>query len=69
MMDYPTKLYRIREELGMKRSFLAEKSGVPIRTLEKLERGETDPNKTSAINIYNISSVLGVEVSDILNIK
>jgi transcriptional regulator with XRE-family HTH domain len=53
---------RVREELGISREGLADKAGVSVRTLERIEAGQTVPRRAT---IKVLADALGVEPKEI----
>ena len=53
-----TRLKAYRESLSMTQRELAEKSGVPIRTIQQYEQRQKDINKAHADTVYVIAATL-----------
>ena len=57
------RICELRDICGMSQEEVAEKSGIPIDTYMEYETGEKD---FSFSHLFNIASVLGVDISDLL---
>lgn len=55
-----TKLQYYRKWAKLTQKELAEKSGVPLRTLQELDNGAMDINKAAAITVYRLACALSV---------
>jgi transcriptional regulator with XRE-family HTH domain len=53
---------RVREDRGLSREGLADKAGVSMRTLERIEMGQTVPRRAT---IKVLADALGVEPEDL----
>jgi transcriptional regulator with XRE-family HTH domain len=53
---------RVREDRGLSREGLADKAGVSMRTLERIELGQTVPRRAT---IKVLADALGVEPEDL----
>ena len=53
-----SKLRRLRKYAAFSRSQLAERSGVPVRTIQQYEQGQKDIKKASFAAILNLSRAL-----------
>ena len=62
-------LQRIRKQVGLSQSQLAELSGVSLRMIQKYETGDRDINNASAITVYKLAQSLKVNVEDLLSTK
>lgn len=62
-----TKLQSARQRAGMTRAQLAEKAGVPLRTLEGYEQGRRDFNKAAVAEALRIAEALSVDVRELLD--
>ena len=62
-------LQKIRKQVGLSQSQLAELSGVSIRMIQKYETGERNINNASAITVYKLAQTLKVNVEDLINKK
>jgi len=56
-----------RQKKGITRKELAEKSNIPIRTLESYEQGLRCLNRANIKTVLTLASVLDVEPDDLLN--
>lgn len=56
-----TALEWSRRACGMTQQQLADKAGVGLRLIQKLERGEAQPGNLTARNLLSISDALGVD--------
>ena len=63
-----TKLHEWRERRGVTQAELADKSGVPLRSLQNYEQGKNPINGAAAIQVYKIAKALRVAVEDLLEI-
>lgn len=61
-----TKLEWSRRMAGMTQAELAEKSGVNIRQIQRVEIGEADPGNLTARNLLAIADALGVDIRGLL---
>ena len=57
-----TKLEWSRRMAGMTQAQLAEKSGVYIRQIQRVELGEAEAGNLTAKNLLSIADALGVDV-------
>ena len=63
----PTPLEASRRASGLTRKALAEKSGVPLRTIEAYEQRKNDINLAAADTVRHLAKVLKVPMENILN--
>ena len=61
-----TKLEWSRRMAGMTQSQLAEKSGVYIRQIQRVELGEAEAGNLTAKNLLSIADALGVDARDLI---
>ena len=61
-----TKLEWSRRMAGMTRAQLAEKSGVYIRQIQRVELGEAEAGNLTAKNLLSIADALGVDARDLI---
>ena len=61
-----TRLQEARKSKGLSQSQLARAAGVPVRTLQELEAGRKNINKSAAITVLRLADVLGCNIRDIL---
>lgn len=61
-----TKLEWSRRMADMTQASLAEKSGVNIRQIQRVELGESDAGNLTARNLIAIADVLGVDAKSLL---
>ena len=61
-----SNLKKIRNDRGMTKVGLADKSNVSVNIIAKYETGERDIDKASIENLSKLASTLGVKISDIL---
>lgn len=61
-----TKLEWARRMAGMTQAELAEKSGVNIRQIQRVEIGEAEPGNLTAQNLLAIADALGVDIRELL---
>lgn len=61
-----TKLEWSRRMAEMTQANLAEKSGVNIRQIQRVELGESDAGNLTARNLIAIADVLGVDAKSLL---
>lgn len=63
-------LKRVRQENGFSQSDLAKASGVPIRKIQTYEAespvNHRDINKGEALQVWRMAQVLGVDITEIL---
>lgn len=69
-----TKLQEYRKRTGITQKFLAEKSGVPLRTLQELDNGRMNINGAAALTVHRLAQTLTVygdhvTVEDLLEIE
>ena len=62
-----TNLTLVRQEKGMSREQLAEKSGVNIRAIENYEQNRTNINGAAVSRVRDLAQALGVPIERILN--
>lgn len=62
----PESLQAARKAAGLTQAALAEKAGVNIRQIQKLESGEAAPGNMTARNLLSIADALGVDVRDLI---
>lgn len=61
-----TKLEWSRRMAGMTQAQLAEKSGVYIRQIQRVEMGEAEAGNLTAKNLLSIADALGVDARDLI---
>ena len=61
-----TRLQEARKGKGLSQSQLARAAGVPVRTLQELEAGRKNINKSAVITVLRLADVLGCNIRDIL---
>lgn len=61
-----TKLEWSRRMAGMTQAQLAEKSGVYIRQIQRVELGEAEAGNLTAKNLLPIADALGVDARDLI---
>lgn len=61
-----TKLEWSRRMAGMTQAQLAEKSGVYIRQIQRVELGEAEAGNLTAKNLLSIADALGVDARDLI---
>ena len=61
-----TKLEWSRRMAGMTQAQLAEKSGVYIRQIQRVEIGEAEAGNLTAKNLLSIADALGVDARDLI---
>lgn len=61
-----TNLAYARMQAGLSQGELAKKAGVPVRTLQKYEQGQTLINHSSVATVKKLARVLNVKIVDIL---
>lgn len=61
-----TQLQDKRRASGMSQSELARAAGMPVRTLQELEAGRKNINKSAVITVLRLADVLGCNIRDIL---
>lgn len=62
-----TNLTLVRQEKGMSREQLAEKSGVNVRAIENYEQNRTNINGAAVSRVRDLAQALGVPIEKILN--
>ena len=62
-----TNLTLVRQEKGMSREQLAEKSGVNVRAIENYEQNRTNINGAAVSRVRDLARALGVPIEKILN--
>lgn len=55
----------LRKEKGMTQEELAEKTGLSVRTVQRIENGEVDPR---SYTLHQIAEALGVDITDLTKI-
>lgn len=63
----PTPLEVARRAAGLTRKQLAEKAGVPFRSLECYEQGKNNINGAAVVTVKALAEALGVPIEKILN--
>lgn len=61
-----TKLEWARRMADMTQSELAQKSGIYIRQIQKVESGEIETGNMAAKTLFALADALGVEISELL---
>lgn len=61
-----TKLEWSRRMADMTQSELAQKSGVNIRRIQKVESGEIETGNMAAKTLFALADALGVDISELL---
>ncbi len=61
-----TNLQRQRIRAGITQQELSERTGVSIRTIQSLERGQSNINKTAVITVIKIADVLKCSIYDVI---
>lgn len=61
-----TKLEWSRRMAGMTQAQLAEKSGVYIRQIQRVELGEAEAGNLTAKNLLSIADAMGVDARDLI---
>ena len=56
------KIQELRKEKGMTQEDLAEKTGLSVRTIQRIESGDVDPR---SYTLNQIAEALGVEIGDL----
>ena len=57
-----------RKAAGLSQAQLAAKVPMSLRTLQALEGGRNDINKTAALTVYRIAVVLDCQIEDLLEL-
>lgn len=60
------ELKELRKFMGLTQRELAEKTGINIRQIQKIEKGEIDVSNMTAKNAQALSGALGCSVEDML---
>lgn len=60
------KLQEKRKEAGLSQSQLANKAGVPVRTLQHWENGDRDLRKAAVETVLALAEALGCSLNDII---
>ena len=63
-----TTLKRVRASKGFTQRSLSEATGISLRTIQHWEQGNLDFSQASALTVYHVAQVLGVEMIDLLDI-
>ena len=58
------KLQEKRKAAGLSQSQLAEKSGVPVRSIQEYEQGKKDLKKAAYQTVQALSDALGCKTED-----
>ena len=61
-----TKMEWSRRVAGMTQAQLAEKSGVNIRQIQRVELGDAEAGNLTAKNLLSIADALGVDARDLI---
>lgn len=61
-----TNLARFRKNISLSQQRLSERSGVPLRSIRAWEQRKNDINKAQAGSLFQIATVLGCAVEDLL---
>lgn len=61
-----TKMEWSRRVAGMTQAQLAEKSGVNIRQIQRVELGEAEAGNLTAKNLMSIADAMGVDARDLI---
>lgn len=61
-----SKLRQIRRLAGYTQKILAERTGVPLRTIQQYEQRQKDINKAQAVTVLSLAHELGVAPEDIM---
>lgn len=61
-----TKLQEVRQMTGLSQSQLAQKSGIPLRTLQHYETGERDLRKAAVETALALAEALGCDINKII---
>ena len=64
-----SKLKLMRIKAGMKQSELAEKSGIPLKSIGNYEQLKRNINHAQAINVYKLASALNCPIEDLLELN
>jgi transcriptional regulator with XRE-family HTH domain len=64
MKDYMEKIKTLRQQQGVSQEELAERSGLSLRTIQRIENGETEPRGDS---LKRIAAALGVTPNEIMD--
>ena len=59
------KLQKMRIKKNMTQSLLAEKSGVSVRTIQNLEQGRRDLNKSPFEIVYKLAKALECDIAEL----
>ena len=63
MKNYMDKIKTLRAQNGLSQEELAERSGLSLRTIQRIENGETEPRGDS---LKRVAAALGVTPNDIM---
>lgn len=61
-----TKLQKMRKRAGLTQAELARECNVSIKTIQALEIGQNDINKTAVITVIRMAEALGCTIYDII---
>lgn len=61
-----SNLERARKAAGMKLTELSKKSGVGLRQIQRVERGEAEAGNLTARNLLAIADALGIDPKELL---
>jgi uncharacterized Tic20 family protein/DNA-binding XRE family transcriptional regulator len=56
------KIQELRKEKGMTQEDLAEKTGLSVRTIQRIESGEVDPR---TYTLHQIADALGIDITEL----
>lgn len=60
------KIKDLRKAAGLTQQKLADKSGLNIRQIQKIESGEIDPGNMTARNIFALADALSVDARSLI---
>lgn len=63
---FSSKVYYYRAEAGMTQAQLASAAGVPVRWIQKIEKGAIHPENVTLKNALALAAALGVEPKDLI---
>lgn len=61
-----TKLQEVRKAVGLSQSQLAERAGIPLRTLQHYEIGDKNIRKAAVDTVLALAEALGCSINEII---
>ncbi|MDR0519701.1 MAG: helix-turn-helix transcriptional regulator [Clostridiales Family XIII bacterium] len=61
-----SKIQEQRKRAGLSQAGLAEKGGLPLRTLQDYEQGRRDINGAAVVTVKALADALGCRIEDLI---